>query len=235
MQVTDLKAILDYEHNEQWLAALNCYKGIWDHNPTDDVAIRYCFFCWYLIWQWEQIDFPGEDISFEAKITVDNRMGISKAELEHTLSSIACGYYNNFQIEYKCILVHLKRLIPYAFSFSSKYSIAQRNAIVEDHLWCIDSIIQKNRPLMRAARLEYDDVYQQLAIRLIKAVAGYDPDKGNLQQHIFAQLKYELLNCKAAFRLCGMTGAPRGFQKSDIISLDIVSENSELHEQLLAA
>ena len=82
MQVTDLKAILDYEHNEQWLAALNCYKGIWDHNPTDDVAIRYCFFCWYLIWQWEQIDFPGEDISFEAKITVDNRMGISKAELE---------------------------------------------------------------------------------------------------------------------------------------------------------
>ena len=99
---------------------INCYKGIWDHNPTDDVAIRYCFFCWYLIWQWEQIDFPGEDISFEAKITVDNRMGISKAELEHTLSSIACGYYNNFQIEYKCILVHLKRLIPYAFSFSSK-------------------------------------------------------------------------------------------------------------------
>jgi hypothetical protein len=99
---------------------LNCYKGIWDHNPTDDVAIRYCFFCWYLIWQWEQIDFPGEDISFEAKITVDNRMGISKAELEHTLSSIACGYSNNFQIEYKCILVHLKRLIPYAFSFSSK-------------------------------------------------------------------------------------------------------------------
>lgn len=87
MQVTDLKAILDYEHNEQWLAALNCYKGIWDHNPTDDVAIRYCFFCWYLIWQWEQIDFPGEDISFEAKITVDNRMGISKAELEHMLQA----------------------------------------------------------------------------------------------------------------------------------------------------
>lgn len=42
----------------------------------------------------------------------------------------------------------------------NNYSIAQRNAIVEDHLWCIDSIIQKNRPLMRAARLEYDDVYQ---------------------------------------------------------------------------
>lgn len=65
----------------------------------------------------------------------------------------------------------------------NNYSIAQRNAIVEDHLWCIDSIIQKNRPLMRAARLEYDDVYQQLAIRLIKAVAGYDPDSGEEDQH----------------------------------------------------
>ena len=53
----------------------------------------------------------------------------------------------------------------------NNYSIAQRNAIVEANLWCIDSVIRQNRPLMRAARLEYDDVYQQLALRLIKAVA----------------------------------------------------------------
>ena len=52
----------------------------------------------------------------------------------------------------------------------NNYSIAQRNAIVEANLWCIDSVIRQNRPLMRAARLEYDDVYQQLALRLIKAV-----------------------------------------------------------------
>ena len=49
----------------------------------------------------------------------DERVWILVA-IGDTLSSIACGYYNNFQIEYKCILVHLKRLIPYAFSFSSK-------------------------------------------------------------------------------------------------------------------
>ena len=52
----------------------------------------------------------------------------------------------------------------------NNYSIAQRNAIVEANLWCIDSVIRQNRPLMRAARLEYDDVYQQLALRLIRAV-----------------------------------------------------------------
>lgn len=120
-------------------------------------------------------------------------------------------------------------------NMKNNYSIAQRNAIVEAHLWCIDSILQKNRPLMRAARLEYDDVYQQLAIRLIKAVAGYDPEKGDLKQHIFSQLKYELLNCKSAYRLCGMTGTPKEFRKSQIISLDMLTEGSGLYEQALVA
>lgn len=82
---------------------------------------------------------------------------------------------------------------------------------------------------------DYDDVYQQLALRLIKAVAGYDPEKGRLEQHIFAQLKYELLSCRSAYRLCGMTGAPHSFRKSHIISIDTLSENSGLYEETLAA
>ena len=109
----------------------------------------------------------------------------------------------------------------------NNYSIAQRNAIVEANLWCIDSVIRQNRPLMRAA--------QQLALRLIKAVAGYDPEKGRLEQHIFAQLKYELLSCRSAYRLCGMTGTPHSFRKSHIISIDTLSENSGLYEETLAA
>ena len=75
---------------------------------------------------------------------------------------------------------------------NNNYTIAQRNALVEKYLWCIDTVIRKNRPLMRAAQLEYDDVYQRLALRLIRAVAGFDPQKGTLQQHIFAQLRMEL-------------------------------------------
>lgn len=99
----------------------------------------------------------------------------------------------------------------------------------------LDTVIRKNRPLMRAARLEYDDVYQQLALRLIRAVAGFDPQKGTLQQHIFAQLKYELLNCKSAYRLCGLTGAPKEYRKSDMVSLNHISEGSSLYEQVMAA
>lgn len=120
-------------------------------------------------------------------------------------------------------------------NMNNNYTIAQRNALVEKYLWCIDTVIRKNRPLMRAAQLEYDDVYQQLALRLIRAVAGFDPQKGTLQQHIFAQLKYELLNCKSAYRLCGLTGAPKEYRKSDMVSLDHISEGSSLYEQVMAA
>lgn len=79
-------------------------------------------------------------------------------------------------------------------------TVEQRNEIVETHLWCIDAVIRANYALMQAARLDYGDVYQWLALRLIQAVSGFDPDKGTLRQHIFAQLQYELLSCKGSQR-----------------------------------
>lgn len=54
-------------------------------------------------------------------------------------------------------------------NMKNNYSVAQRNAIVVEHLWCINAVIRQNRALMRTAGLDYDDVYQQLAIRLIRA------------------------------------------------------------------
>lgn len=117
----------------------------------------------------------------------------------------------------------------------NQYSIAQRNAIVEEHLWCIDTVIRQNRSLMKGAGLDPDDVYQQLAVRLIKAVSGFDPEKGGLKQHIFAQLKYELLSCKAAYRLCGMTEAPKDFCRDNVVSLDSICEDNDLYQQALAA
>lgn len=118
---------------------------------------------------------------------------------------------------------------------NNNYSLTQRNELVEKYLWCIDTVIRKNRQLLRSTHLEYDDVYQQLALRLIKAVAGFDPQKGTLQQHIFAQLKYELLNCKSACRLCGLTGAPKEYRKRDMVSLDALSESDPLYERAMAA
>ena len=72
------------------------------------------------------------------------------------------------------------------------FTISQRHAIVENHLWGIKAVMKQNRALIRAAKLDTDDVYQQLALRLIRAVMSYDPEKGDLEQHIFAQLRMEL-------------------------------------------
>ncbi len=115
------------------------------------------------------------------------------------------------------------------------YYLSERNRIVEEHLHCIDTVIWQNWSLIKAARLERDDVYQQLAIRLIRCVDTYDPAKGDLKKRIYAQLKYELLNCKEVRRLTGITGAPKGFRKGNIISLDAIGEDSGLYGELAAA
>lgn len=117
----------------------------------------------------------------------------------------------------------------------NNYSLAERNRIVEEYLPYVDRVIRRNRALVRAARLEYDDVFQQLSLRLIRAVSTYDPDKGELGAHIWAQLRFELFNCKVSRKLCGMTEVPRGFRRENIISINAIREDSEWHEQLMAA
>ena len=108
-------------------------------------------------------------------------------------------------------------------------TITERNRIVEDHLHYIDRVIRKNRRLMKAARLDHDDVYQQLALRLIRAVEGYDPDKSELGAHIWAQLQYEMLNCKDAAKRYGIKDAPYN-ARSLVISFDAIREGSRLEE-----
>ena len=104
----------------------------------------------------------------------------------------------------------------------------ERNALVETHLGCIWWTINKNRRLISAAGLDDEDVFQQLAIRMIRAVENYDPDKGkDLEQHIFAQLQYEALNCKDAAKLYGIKGAPYG-ARDLTVSLDALVETGVL-------
>lgn len=100
------------------------------------------------------------------------------------------------------------------------YSIEERNRIVEEHLWCIDTVMEQNRAQIKDARLEREDVYQYLCIRLIRAVGSYDNDKGTLKGYIFRQLLNELKNCERPSRVTGITCAPRNFRWSDIASID---------------
>ena len=116
----------------------------------------------------------------------------------------------------------------------NNYSIAERNRIVEENLYWIDRIIHRNRALMDAAHLDYDDVYQDLALRLIRCVESYDPAKGKLDQHIMCQLQYEMLNCKDSRQRYGFTGAPYDLRGA-VISLDAFQEDSSVYCDELAA
>ena len=108
----------------------------------------------------------------------------------------------------------------------NNYSIAERNRIVEENLPMIHKVIRHNWALMVAAHLDYDDVYQDLAIRLIRCVENFDPDKGTLHTHIYSQLKYELLNCKAPRKLTGIVDAPADFRWCNILSMDALGEDN---------
>lgn len=115
------------------------------------------------------------------------------------------------------------------------YTIEERNRIMEEHLWCIKAVMKQNRALIETARLDRDDVYQDLSIRLIRAVGTYDPDKGALKQHIFHQLRYGLRRCAAPYRTTGMTGAPRGFRGGEVASLDAFASEEYLTEERMVA
>lgn len=113
-------------------------------------------------------------------------------------------------------------------------TVQERNDLVEQYLWCIDTVIHQNRLLLELAHLDHDDVYQDLAMRLIRAVAGFDPQKGQLKQHIFCQLEYELLTCKSAWKRYGFTDAPYDLRGA-VVSVEALEESNPLWETTMMA
>lgn len=90
-------------------------------------------------------------------------------------------------------------------------SVKDRNALVEEYLWCIDSIMGQNATLIRAAHLDRDDVYQSPAARLIRTVELYKPSKkgdGSLKGYIFMSLGFELRSCSSAQTRYGLKTLP---------------------------
>ena len=103
------------------------------------------------------------------------------------------------------------------------FSLEQRNALVIKYLWCIDSVIRQNYILLQAAHLDRDDVYQSLAVRLIRALELYKPGAKGLKSYIFMHLKYELLNCKSARTRYGIHNAPDDLRGA-VVSMEALAE-----------
>ena len=107
----------------------------------------------------------------------------------------------------------------------NRIAIEERNQLVMDYLWCIDTVIHQNYSLVQAAHLDRDDVYQSLALRLIRAVELYRPGSRSLKGYIFSQLKYELLNCKSAKVRYGFSAAPDDLRGA-VVSMDALREGA---------
>ena len=105
----------------------------------------------------------------------------------------------------------------------SSISLEERNRLVVAYLWCIDCVIRQNYTLLQAAHLDRDDVYQTLAMRLIRAVELYRPGARSLKGYIFSQLRYELLNCKSSRARYGFGVAPYDLRGA-VVSLDVLIE-----------
>lgn len=112
-----------------------------------------------------------------------------------------------------------------------KITITKRNHLVEKYLWCIETVMGQNRRFLERARLDLDDVYQDLAVRLIGAVACFDDGEETLEQHILSQLRQELRRYQSTQRRYGIQSAPHNV-RSIVISLDALADSDpdwEIH------
>ena len=113
------------------------------------------------------------------------------------------------------------------------FTITQRNAVVEQYLWCIDVVMKQYTAWMKAEPIDPDDVYQSLAVRLIRAVNSYDPRKGYLKEYIFSQLKREMVRVRSTQAVYGLTQAPANIG-STIVPLAVAAQRESYWETYIA-
>lgn len=106
----------------------------------------------------------------------------------------------------------------------------ERNEIFMDNVGMIRRVMRRNWPLICAMRLDWDDVYQELAMAALSAIETFDPMRSEcIQAHIWMKLQYAVLTIKRQYRPCGITGIGKQ-QRPVVVSLD----QSEGTDRLLA-
>ena len=83
----------------------------------------------------------------------------------------------------------------------------ERNEIFMDNEGMIRRVMRRNWALICAMRLDWDDVYQELAMAALNAIETFDPMRSEcIQAHIWMKLQYAILTIKRQYRPCGLTG-----------------------------
>ena len=93
--------------------------------------------------------------------------------------------------------------------------------------------VEKYAAFMQTEPVDPDDVYQSLAVRLIRAVNSYDPCKGYLKEYILSQLKREMVRVRSTQTVYGLTQAPANIG-SAIVPLTIAAQRESYWETYIA-
>ena len=106
------------EQEQDWPKVFAQYKELYRQFPVQQVAIHFAFFCWYLLWQWDEIVFPGEKPSSHERAALDMRGGMSTSELYSSLNCMASKLLLSVaetEDRYLAILIHMRHIYPYFF------------------------------------------------------------------------------------------------------------------------
>ena len=128
-----LSDVFQSEQAENWKQAAEQYAILYAEMPTNQVAMHYGFFCWYLLWQWDEICFPGEEaISPYDRPNTDTRNGISRSELFSHLNLAAKQLLSAGDVPatYKVVLAHMEKIYPYFFQ-NTIFSESDREHLIE--------------------------------------------------------------------------------------------------------
>ncbi len=110
----------------------------------------------------------------------------------------------------------------------------ERNDIVLKHLPLIDKVMEAHRDIVKAARTEKDDIYQQLAERMIRAVDAHDSANGEMEGYLETQLERELFKCARPRRSHARTEAHTAFIGNRAASFTDAREDAGEYEELAA-
>lgn len=127
----ELAKIFQAEQEGNWRIALAQYTELYRQNPSVDAAMHFAFFCWYLLWQWDEISFPGETLSPYERGSVDTRNGISRSELLFDLDVAAqrlLAAPEDPPVKYLIVLSLMKKIYPYFFK-EDTFSEAKRQQL----------------------------------------------------------------------------------------------------------
>ena len=81
-----------------------------------------------------------------------------------------------------------------------------RNEIMANHEYIVKIAINRNIALIKALRLEPEDVYQNLMISMLNAIEEYDPKRSDsIAAHIYAKIQFAILDMKRRHKPCGIT------------------------------